>query len=109
MVHISPTLKQTIILVEAQESHNFSKNQNRTSGWLSHRNDPTKGVASKQTDPYLTVGHKEAPKWLALVSGNMDQNLRPIPGLMLTHTPIRSAEKTHTHHSPQVAWCKRKL
>ena len=31
---------------------------------------------------------KPVPKWLALASGNMDQNLRSPVGLILTHTHV---------------------
>ena len=36
----------------------------------------------------VVVKNRVTPKWVALVNGNMDYNLRFFGGLILTHTKI---------------------
>ena len=40
------------------------------------------------TPEWPWVKNRVTPKWVALVSGNMDQSLRVVVGLILTHTRI---------------------
>ena len=62
----------------------------------------------------MVVKNMVTPKWLALVNGNLDYNLRSLGGVILTHTHIQNQKTTQGKQGgstarPQETWATKRL